>query len=191
MLLFISFKAGGMDIMIEIIVRQEVPRDYKETEDVVKKAFEHAEHAGHTEHILVSRLRKGDAFIKELSLVATANGKIIGHILFTRLEIIDGNKVYPSLGLAPLSVLPEYQRTGVGKLLMEEGLKRCTDLGYTSVILLGHPTYYPRFGFKKASEFQIKASFPAPDEAFMAIELVPGSLSKAQGTVKFPEEFEL
>ena len=176
---------------MEIIVRQEVPRDYKETEDVVKKAFEHMEFADHTEHILVSRLRKGEAFIKELSLVATSDGKIIGHILFTKLEIVDGNKVYPSLSLAPLSVLPEFQRTGVGSLLMEEGLKRCTDLGYTSVILLGHPSYYPRFGFRKASEFNIKAPFPAPDEAFMALELVPGSLAKVQGTVRFPKEFDL
>lgn len=176
---------------MEIIVRQEVPRDYKETEEVVQKAFEHAEFADHTEHLLVARLRKGDAFIKELSLVATANGKIIGHILFTKLEIVDGKKVYPSLGLAPLSVLPEFQRTGVGKLLMEEGLKRCTDLGYTSVILLGHPSYYPRFGFRKASEFNIRAPFPAPDEAFMAMELVPGSLSKVKGMVKHPKEFDL
>lgn len=176
---------------MEIIVRQEVPLDYKETEEVVQKAFEHAEFADHTEHLLVARLRKGDAFIKELSLVATANGKIIGHILFTKLEIVDGNKVYPSLGLAPLSVLPEFQRTGGGKLLMEEGLKRCTDLGYTSVILLGHPSYYPRFGFRKASEFNISAPFPAPDEAFMAMELVPGSLSKVKGMVKHPKEFDL
>lgn len=176
---------------MEIIVRQEVPRDYKETEDVVKKAFEQAEHADHTEHLLVSRLRKSSAFIKELSLVATANGKIIGHILFTKLEIVHGNKVFPSLCLAPLSVLPEYQRTGVGQLLMEEGLKRCTELGYTSVILLGHPSYYPRFGFRKASDFKINAPFTAPDEAFMAIELIPDSLSKVQGTVKFPDEFDL
>ncbi len=176
---------------MEIIVKQEVPRDYKETEDVVKKAFEHMEFADHTEHILVARLRKGDAFIKELSLVATSEGRIIGHILFTKLDIVDGNKVYPSLGLAPLSVSPEFQRMGVGKLLMEEGLKRCTDLGYTSVILLGHPSYYPRFGFRKASDFNIRAPFPAPDEAFMALELVPGSLSKVQGIVKYPKEFEL
>ena len=108
-------------------IRKETATDHAAVYSVVKRAFEHAEHADGNEQDLVNALRKGDAFIPELSLVAEADGKVVGHIMFTR-ATVDGK---PVLALAPLSVLPEYQRKGIGKALIQEGHKIAKELGYT------------------------------------------------------------
>src|SRR5690554_6552013 len=117
------------------------------------------------------------------SIFAESKGEIVGHIMFTELLIKDGDRKYESLALAPLSVLPEYQNRGIGSKLILQGFNISKDLGYKSVIVLGHEKYYPRFGFKPASKWGIKAPFDVPDEAFMAIELEDGSLSSITGTV--------
>ena len=123
-------------------IRKETATDYEAVYSVVKRAFESAEHADGNEQDLVNALRKGDAFIPELSLVAEADGKIVGHIMFTR-ATVDGK---PVLALAPLSVLPEYQRKGIGKALIQEGHKIAKELGYTHAIVLGSEKYYPKAG---------------------------------------------
>lgn len=99
----------------------------------------------------MERLRKSDAFIPELSLVAENEEKIIGYILLSKVEIISDNKKITTLGLAPIAVLPEYQRKGIGKALITEAYKRAVQSGYTSTVLLGYKDYYPRFGYRKAS----------------------------------------
>ena len=101
----------------------------------------------------------------------------MGHILLSKIKISEAE----SLALAPVSVLPEYQNIGVGGLLITEALKDAKELGYNSVVVLGHPEYYPKFGFKKASLWGIKAPFDVPDEAFMAIELSGNALSEVSG----------
>ena len=173
---------------MNITIRQELARVYKITEKVIKSAFANMELSDKKEHELVSRIRKSDAFIPKLSLVAI-NKEIVGHILLSKIKIINDNQFAESLALAPVSVLPAYQNKGIGGLLITEALKEAKELGYKSVVVLGHPEYYPRFGFKKASFWGIKAPFEVPDEAFMAIELSENALNNVSGVVEYPSVF--
>lgn len=161
------------------------------TERVVKRAFENAEQSDKREHHLVARLRRSDAFVPQLSLVAVKeeDEQIVGHILLTEIKIINEGKATTSLALAPVSVLPAEQNRGIGKLLIEQALKEAATLGYGSVVVLGHPGYYPKFGFTKASFWKIKAPFEVPDDAFMAMALQEKALDQVSGVVEYPEVF--
>ncbi|MCG1023549.1 GNAT family N-acetyltransferase [Sutcliffiella horikoshii] len=175
---------------MDIVIRQERQEDYSKTEDMVKRAFEHAEFSDKKEHFLVQKLRKSDAFIPELSLVAIDEKKeIVGHLLLTSIKIINQEEENASLALAPVSVAPEFQSKGIGSTLIREAIQRARDLGHTSIIVLGHKDYYPKFGFKPANQWNISAPFPVPAEIFMALELIEGSLQHVQGTVVYPKEF--
>jgi len=173
-----------------MIIRQETEKDYRETEKLTEEAFRNLEISDHNEHLLVQRLRQSKDFIPELSLVAEMDNKIVGHILFSKITI-EGEKETESLCLAPVSVLPEYQNQGIGSELIKEGLLKAEDLGFESVLLVGHSTYYPRFGFERASKWDIRCAFEVPDDAFMAIELKIDALKGKSGTVKYPPEFGL
>jgi len=174
---------------MDIIVRQESEQDYKTTEDVVKKAFENAEHSDNKEHELVARLRKSEMFIPELSLVAEHNGEVLGHIMLTKLSINNNTNKYNSLALAPVSVLPEWQNKGIGSRLITESIKTAKKLGYKSIIVLGHENYYPKFGFRTASRWGIRPPFDVKDEAFMALELEDYSLFGVSGNVEYSKDF--
>lgn len=164
-------------------IRQEQIKDYEAVHKVVELAFRDMEDSDHSEPFLVDQLRQTDAFIPELSLVDEVDEEIIGHILMTKVEIVSENKSVTSLGLAPVSVLPEYQNRGIGSALIREAHKRATELGYGSVVLLGHKDYYPRFGYKQAIDFGIEFPFDVPHEYCMAIELRPKSLKDVQGMI--------
>ena len=143
------------------------------------------------EHELVVRIRKSEAFIPELSLIAINNDKqeMVGHILLSKIKIVNNNQFVKSLALAPVTVLPEYQNRGIGKLLMHEALNKAKELGYNSVVVMGHPEYYPKFGFKKASFWGIKPPFDVSDEVFMALELQENALGRVSGVVEYPSVF--
>lgn len=170
---------------MSIIIREENNKDFNEVYEVIKLAFMNAEHTDNNEHNLVNRLRDGEAFVKELSLVAEDNGKIVGHILLTKIKI--GNN--EALALAPLAVPPNYQKSGIGSKLIIESHKRAKELGYRSIIVLGYSDYYSRFGYKPASRWGIKAPFEVPDENFMAVELIEDGLKDISGTVNYAKEF--
>jgi predicted N-acetyltransferase YhbS len=138
---------------------------------------------------LVEKLRKKPAYVKALSQVAELDHVVIGHILFTPILIKSASRRTESLALAPMAVLSAYQRKGIGGKLIRAGLHAARNAGFRSVIVLGHPAYYPKFDFQPASKWQIQAPFPVPDEAFMAIELETDALANAQGIVFYPEEF--
>ena len=176
---------------MKIVVRQETNEDFEKVYEVVKMAFLNAEHTNNDEQNLVVRLRKSAAFIPELSLVAVIDDEIVGHIMFTKIKIKNRTEEFESLVLAPVSVVPEMQNKGIGAKMIIEGHKTAQGLGYISVILVGHPSYYPRFGYVPASGFGITAPFDVPDEAFMASELTDNGLSGVKGVVHFPEEFLL
>ena len=178
-----------MNRYMNIIIRQETRNDYKITETVVERAFKNEKHSDHSEQFLVAKLRKGDVFIPELSIVAEVDKKIVGHAMFTKLCIKNGDENYPTLALAPVSVLPGFQNQGIGSKMILYGLNRSKEMGFKSVIVLGHEKYYPRFGFKPASEWGIKAPYDVPDEAFMAVELEKDALDNAAGTVIYGKEF--
>lgn len=176
---------------MDIIIRPELNTEYNTTEEIIKKAFLYEEYSDKKEHLLVNRIRKSDAFIHELSLVALNQSEdVIGHILLSKINIVDGNNEVDSLALAPVSVTPEYQKKGIGSQLIHAALKNAKDLGYHSIIVLGHKDYYPKFGFKPASLWNIQAPFEVPDEVFMALELTPNSLEKVQGVVHYSKAFE-
>ncbi|WP_407534386.1 GNAT family N-acetyltransferase [Elizabethkingia miricola] len=175
---------------MNILFRQENKDDYTAVYNLIQRAFEREEMSDHSEQYLVKRLRNSEAFIPELSIVAEINQKIAGHILLTRIKVVNKeNKESESLALAPVSVLPEYQGKGIGGKLIETAHKKAKELGFGSVILLGHENYYPRFGYEMARKYGIKLPFEVPDENCMAIELVKGSLEGVEGTVVYPKAF--
>lgn len=172
-----------------IILSTEKPEDYEEVINLTDLAFKDMPFSNHKEGELVRKLRLCPNFVEELSIVAKLDGKIIGHILFTKLYIKDVEKSYETLELAPVSVLPEYQRKGIGSKLVNEGLKKAKEMGFKSVMVVGHPDYYPRFGFQKAEKYNIKSSIEVPADVFMAIELIENGLKDVAGTLIYPEEF--
>ncbi len=123
-----------------------------------------------------------------ISLVAEQDGEVIGHILFSPVTLV-GHSDITILGLGPMAVAPEHQHQGIGSALVQAGLEHCRELGVEAVVVLGHPTYYPRFGFVPASRFAIDSEYDAPDEAFMALELKAGRLSGTPGRVKYHRVF--
>ena len=168
--------------MVEI--RQENQNDYEKIYNVVKTAFETAEHSDGNEQDLVVALRNSDSFIPELSLVAIKDNKIVGYILFTKIKI--GNN--EELALAPLAVLPKYQKQGIGSKLIQQGHKIAKKLGYHYSIVLGSETYYPKFGYVPAIQYGIKAPFEVSNENFMAIKLNDTDI-EIKGTVRYAKEF--
>ena len=139
---------------------------------------------------MIEALRKNKKFIPKLSLVAEIDSKVVGHILFFPLNIISGEKSFEVLSLAPMAVLPEYQNKRIGKKLVTEGLKKSKEMGYKAVVVLGHPTYYPKFGFELASKWNINLPIEnVPDEASMAIELEEGFLKDKAGIIEYPAEY--
>ena len=136
---------------------------------------------------LVDALRDQGAHV--LSLVAVDGERVVGHILFTPAVIETESGPIDALGLAPMAVLPERQREGIGSRLVTEGLTQCTALHYPLVVVLGHPDYYPRFGFIQTDRCGITCEFPSPPEAFMLKELRPGALGGRSGTAKYHPAF--
>lgn len=176
---------------MDITIRQEKIEDYATTEKVVKTAFEGMEFSDEKEHELVARIRGAEVFIPALSLVAVHEDtkEIIGHILLSKLKIVNQEHSVESLALAPVSVLPEYQKEGIGKRLMHEALNKAKELGHQSVVVMGHPEYYPKFGFERASLRGIKPPFEVPDEAFMILALEKHSIDNVSGIVEYPSVF--
>lgn len=169
--------------------RQETPADHRAVEELILKAFSTAPHSDQTEHQLVSRLRKAPEFISELSIVALDGDKVVGHILFTPISVINDDQSYPSLALAPVSVLPSYQGEGIGSMLISTGHARAKELGHSSSILLGEPGYYSRLGYRPCEQWGITLPFDVPSEYCMAIELQPHALEGVTGVVRYPQAF--
>jgi len=171
--------------MTGVAIRAEEPADRLGVREVLSRAFSRDEEAQ-----LVEALREGPSFVPGLSLVALDGPRVVGHVLFTRIHVRAGESATEALSLAPLAVVPERQSEGIGTALVEHGLAECRRLGHRIVVVLGHPTYYPRFGFIPAGTQGIRARFAARPETFMVLELVPGALDGVRGQVEYPEEFD-
>lgn len=170
--------------MPPIEVRPETPADHAAIRAVNEQAFGRPNEAN-----LVDALRASPAFIPGLSLVAVQEGRVVGHVLFSRIAVEGDGEPVEVLALAPVAVRPEWQRQGIGSRLIRAGLERASALGYCAVVLIGHPTYYPRFGFTSARAFGMECPFPAPDEVFMALPLRSGGLDGVRGTLVYPPAF--
>lgn len=164
----------------ELVIREETPCDHAAVREVNRLAFGQDDEAN-----LVDALRAGH--YTRLSLVAERDGTVVGHLLFSRLPIETVTGAVEALALAPVAVLPERQRQGVGSQLIRRGLMMCRQRGHRIVVVLGHAEYYPRFGFSAALAERLRSPFPGPH--FMALELVPGALDGVEGEVRYPPPF--
>jgi len=161
--------------------RPEMPADLAAVRRVHEAAFPTPAEAR-----LVDQLRaQGRALV---SLVAEPAGEVVGHILFSPIEVEGVPLSHLALGLAPVAVLPAFQRQGVGSRLVRAGLEACRVLGCGFVVVLGEPGYYGRFGFERAGRLGLRNEYGA-DDAFRVIELSPGSIPPAGGLVKYAPEF--
>jgi putative acetyltransferase len=166
----------------DVIIRPETPDELPAIRSVNEAAFGQQEEAD-----LVDNLRSAGVVL--VSLVAEVNTRIVGHILFSRMSVETADGSIPAAALAPVAVMPEHQRRRIGERLIREGMNMLREQGEQIVIVLGHPDYYPRFGFSTAKARFLESPFPA--EAFMAIELSPGALEGVHGKVRYPAAFAL
>lgn len=163
-------------------IRKELPADIDAIHRLNQAAF-----GQNSEADLVDRLRARGKVT--LSLVAEKDGRVVGHILFSPVTIERKGGIITIQGLAPMAVLPQCQKCGIGSRLVEQGLALLKETGQRAVVVLGHLGYYPRFGFIPASRFGITNEYDAPDNAFLALELSPGGLRDCPGLAKFQPEF--
>jgi len=170
-----------------ICIREERPVDIENVRKLNEKAFTQA-FGQAPEADLVDRLRENCSNI--LSLVAVQNDQVIGHIYFSPVNI-SGDKIIEGIGLGPMAVLPEFQRRGIGSQLVQAGIEILKRRGYTFIIVLGHPEYYPRFGFKRASHSGIRSQWEGvPDEAFMILILNEEAMIGVCGIARYRNEFD-
>lgn len=167
---------------MNFIIRREQEKDYRAVEELTKEAFWNLNMPGCYEHYLVHKLRDCEDFIPELDFVAVKDETIVGHIMFTKAVVVDNyNQPHEVLTFGPISVLPSYQKQGIGKALIEHAKQEAIKLGYTAFIIYGSPDYYKPLGFKHAKEFHIsngEGQYPA---AHLALELVEGALKNVSG----------
>lgn len=175
---------------MDIRIRKETPADYRQVEELTREAFwgamDHPTCDG--EHLLVHKLRNLPCFVPELDFVAEAEGKIVGHVIYSLAKVVRPDGMDGALSMetevlnfGPLSVRPDYKRTGIGSALMRHSIARAAELGYRAIIFYGHPDYYPRFGFRRASRYGILSADGSSPDALMAMELYDGALEGIAG----------
>ncbi|MFC2066350.1 GNAT family N-acetyltransferase [Chloroflexota bacterium] len=166
-----------------VAIRREMPGDIDSIRHVNEESF-----GGKEEGQIIEKLRNRG--LLTISLVAVRDNGIVGHIAFSPVKVESECSSFEAITLAPMAVLPAHQRKGIGSKLVRAGLEECRSLGYEVVVVLGHPDYYPRFGFVPAKPKNIDCEFEVPDEAWMVLELREGALAGRSGTVKFQPEFK-
>jgi putative acetyltransferase len=163
------------------LIRPETTADHAAIREVNRTAF-----GGEAEARLVDALRLGG--YARVSLVAELDGRVVGHILFSAMTIATPRGNIEALALAPMAVVPSHQRRGIGSSLVGEGLRACREAGHRIVIVVGHPAFYPRFGFSAKLAEPLESPYSGP--AFMGVELVPHALQGIEGEVRFPPPFD-
>lgn len=167
-----------------IKVRPEQPQDISAIRSVNEQAFERRKEAD-----LVDALREGCP--DTLSLVAVLDGRVVGHIMFSPVTVDGTAPPVQGMGLGPIAVLPEHQRQGIGSRMIEESVDRLRQRSYPFVLLVGHASYYPRFGFERASQHGLVCQWDGvPDEAFMVLILDESAMARVSGVARFREEFD-
>ena len=165
-----------------LLIRPERPQDTAAIRQVNEQAFGRPDEAN-----LVDALRtRGKAVV---SLVGVERDRLVGHIFFSPVTIESDDRLIPAVGLAPMAVVPDRQRRRIGSRLVNAGLEACRNAGYDYVVVLGHPTYYPRFGFVPASQYGITSEYKVPNEAFMVLAWHGGTLKERGGVARYESEF--
>ena len=170
----------------DIQIRQEKQEDYQQLRELVREAFALAEHSDGDEQNLIERIRHSSDYIPELSLVAVSGDIILGHIMFSRISVGQSE----AIALAPLSVRTDWQRKGIGRLLVTAAHGLALKMGYSCSVVLGNPDYYSKFGYEKASNYGIIAPFDVPDEYYMVCTL-DKNCDIPKGYVKYSDAFGL
>lgn len=166
----------------EVIIRLENERDFEQTEELTREAFWNVYNPGCNEHFILHELRRKETYLPELHYVAEYKGKVIGSIVYCKGKIVDDQAgVQEVIGFGPISVLPQYQRDGIGSILINWTINKAREMGFVAILICGNPDYYHRFGFKSASEYEITMSDGSSFDAFMALELKEGALEKITG----------
>ena len=169
--------------MKNILIREEKPTDYNAVKSVNDKAFKQP-----VEGNIIEKLRYSDSRL--LSLVAEMNNTVVGHIFFSSVTIDEHPYITDGMGLAPMAVLPKYQKQGIGKLLINKGIEILQKQSIPFIIVLGHETYYPKFGFEIASKYGLKCQWDGvPDEAFMVLILDKDRMKNVNGIARYREEW--
>lgn len=167
---------------VTITIRRENESDYREVENLTREAFWDVYKPGCDEHLIVHKLRKVAAFIPELDFLAVQNNQIVGSVVYSKCKVVDRDaKEHEVISLGPISVLPSFQKQGIGSALIEHTRKLAREMGYKAIILFGNPAYYHRFGFQNAESFGITTAGGANFDAFMALELNHDSLQGVTG----------
>jgi len=161
-----------------IEIREEHPGDVTAIRDVNKRAFRQEQEGN-----IVEALRSNGAAL--LSLVATLDGRVVGHIMYSPLSVGE----VTGAGLGPMAVLPEHQRQGIGSKLVTVGNRKLKDAGYSFIVVVGHPAFYPRFGFRPASLYGVSCEWEVPDDVFMLLVLDQTKMQGASGLAKYRPEF--
>jgi predicted N-acetyltransferase YhbS len=164
-----------------LLICHEKPSGYHATEWAAEQAFYNVFRPGCLEHLLLHRLRSAPAYLPALSYIAQDHGEIVGGIFYSKAVVDDGTRQSEVLALGPLFVIPALRKEGLGTLLVQKTLRQPASSAYPAVFLFGHPSYYPRFGFKGCSAFGITTSEGENFPAFMALELRRGALKGLRG----------
>lgn len=167
---------------MDILIRLEEENDFRNVEHITREAFWDVYRPGCCEHLVVHKIRKVPAFIKELSYVACEDDKVVGNIIYSRAKVVNQeNKEFEVLCMGPLGVLPSCQGKGIGSLLMNYTIQKAKEQGFKAIIIFGNPDYYRRFGFVNAEKYGIQTSSGENFDAFMALEQFDGALDGING----------
>lgn len=177
---------------MEIFIRNERPEDQFTVENLTREAFWNLHVPGCDEHFLVRTLRDSEDFLPELNFVAEVDGRVVGNIMFSRSRVVgQDNRNFETITFGPVSVLPEYQRQGIGRALIERGLKTARTSGHRAAIIFGNPAYYARFGFRPGKDYNIRTSDGKYAAALQVLELFPGTLTGVCGRFLESKAFEI
>jgi len=174
---------------MKIHIRQEQTKDHPTVFKLVEEAFEKMKYSSGTEQFIVEKLRKDEAFIPELSLVAELEGELVGYIILSKIKIDNGEQIVDALTLGPVAVWPRLHGQSIGSQLINEVHRRAKDLGHEVIILLGHKDYYPRFGYELMNRYNISLPFDASPENCMVIGLTNDALKGVSGKVIYSKPF--
>ncbi len=173
----------------QVSIRKEEIKDYVICEAMIRRAFWDLYKPGADEHYLTKQLRLHDDYIPELTRLAVYKNKIVGAIYYAKSKIVSAQKIHEVITFGPLAVDPDFQKQGIGALLIRETLKEAKRLGYSAIIIYGEPNYYPRLGFRRCQEFTITTPEGTYLDALMAYELQPGYLKDKNGAFVVSEVY--
>ena len=179
-------------IIMEVHIQPAPGKEFATTENITREAFWNIYRPGCVEHLILHNLRNSKSYFRELDLVAVTENEIVGHIISTKAKIVDSSdKEHEILCVGPLSVLPEYQKQGIGSKLLNESIRIAYEMGFSGMILFGNPEYYHRFGFINAQEYNITTKEGQNFEPFMALGLQKDGLANINGRFFEDTVFEI